>query len=249
MQRLLLLAAAVQQTNALAPAARRPEPARLEHTQNYRDATAASARFNNELQAKDKKKTVAIIGGGLSGLSCAKYLSDAGHAATVYEARDVLGGKVSAWQDKDGDWIETGLHIFFGAYPNMMNLLKELKIRDRLQWKPHRMSFAMRQNPGQFTNFEFPANVPASAEINQCVRPAWRYYLLFWPPRHSARVLGVLARGVLGLLTQTFDFRTGAGSLQHGRGDSHEPRDALARRQSQDGARAAADAHRGPGFY
>jgi hypothetical protein len=48
-----------------------------------------------------------------------------------------------------------------------------------------------------------------SAEINQCVRPAWRYYLLFWPPRRSARVLGVFARGVLGLLTRTFDFRTG----------------------------------------
>ena len=51
----------------------------------------------------------------------------------------------------------------------------------------------------------------ASAEINQCVRPAWRYYLLFWPPRSSARVLGVLARGVLGLLARTFDFRTGDG--------------------------------------
>merc|ERR1719261_549836 len=161
MQSLLVLAAVVQQTNALAPAARRPEPSRLENTQNYRDATAASARFNNELQAKDKKKTVAIIGGGLSGLSCAKYLSDAGHAATVYEARDVLGGKVSAWQDADGDWIDTGLHIFFGAYPNMMNLLKELKIRDRLQWKPHRMSFAMRQRPGEFTNFEFIPGIPA----------------------------------------------------------------------------------------
>jgi len=34
----------------------------------------------------------------------------------------VLGGKVSAWQDKDGDWIETGLHIFFGAYPNVNNV-------------------------------------------------------------------------------------------------------------------------------
>ena len=33
-----------------------------------------------------------------------------------------------------------------------------------------------------------------SAEINQRVRPVWRYYLLFWPPRRSARVLGVLAR-------------------------------------------------------
>ena len=51
--------------------------------------------------------------------------------------------------------------------------------------------------------------VKNSAEINLCVRPAWRYYLLFWPHRRSARVLGVLARGVLGLLTRTFDFRTG----------------------------------------
>ena len=42
-----------------------------------------------------------------------------------------------------------------------------------------------------------------SASINQCVRPAWRYYLLFWPPRRSARVLGVLARGILGLLART----------------------------------------------
>ena len=48
-----------------------------------------------------------------------------------------------------------------------------------------------------------------SAEINQCVRPAWRYYLLFWQPRRSTRVLGVLARGVLGLFTRTFDFCIG----------------------------------------
>ncbi len=46
--------------------------------------------------------------------------------------------------------------------------------------------------------------VTCCVEINQCVRPAWRYYLLFWPPRRSARVLGVLARGVLGFLTRTF---------------------------------------------
>ena len=58
---------------------------------------------------------VAIAGAGLAGLSCAKYLADAGHTPVVVEARDVLGGKVSAWQDADGDWIETGLHIFFGA--------------------------------------------------------------------------------------------------------------------------------------
>lgn len=38
---------------------------------------------------------VAVIGGGLAGLSCGKYLSDAGHLPIVLEARDVLGGKVA----------------------------------------------------------------------------------------------------------------------------------------------------------
>lgn len=116
-----------------------PKP-NLEDTDNYRAYSALSRSFSTTLKASEgQKKKVAIIGGGLSGLACAKYLSDAGHEPTVYEARDVLGGKVSAWQDEDGDWIETGLHIFFGAYPNMMNLFAELGIHDRLQWKVHKM--------------------------------------------------------------------------------------------------------------
>merc|ERR1712232_845308 len=86
---------------------------------------------------------------------------DAGHEPTVYEARDVLGGKVSAWQDEDGDWIETGLHIFFGAYPNMMNLFAELDIHDHLQWKLHKMIFAMQELPGEFTTFDFIPGIPA----------------------------------------------------------------------------------------
>ena len=76
---------------------------------------------------------VAIAGAGLAGLSCAKYLTDVGHTPIVLERRDVLGGKVAAWKDEDGDWYETGLHIFFGAYPNMLQLFKELDIEDRLQ--------------------------------------------------------------------------------------------------------------------
>ena len=38
------------------------------------------------------------MGGGLSGLACAKYLVDAGHEPLVLEGRNTLGGKVSAWQ-------------------------------------------------------------------------------------------------------------------------------------------------------
>jgi len=129
-------------------------------TDNYREGEALSRKMSS-YAGKGEKKTVAIIGGGLSGLSCAKYLADAGHKPIVIEARDVLGGKVSAWQDEDGDWIETGLHIFFGAYPNMMNIFKELGIEDRLQWKIHQMIFAMQELPGEFTTFDFIPGIPA----------------------------------------------------------------------------------------
>ncbi|EAZ89684.1 15-cis-phytoene desaturase [Crocosphaera chwakensis] len=103
---------------------------------------------------------VAIAGAGLAGLSCAKYLVDAGHTPIVLERRDVLGGKVAAWKDEDGDWYETGLHIFFGAYPNMLQLFKELGIEDRLQWKEHSMIFNQPETPGTYSRFDFP-NIPA----------------------------------------------------------------------------------------
>jgi 15-cis-phytoene desaturase len=137
-----------------------PTPKGIFDTDNYREGEALSRKMS-ALAGKGEKKTVAIIGGGLSGLSCAKYLADAGHKPIVIEARDVLGGKVSAWQDEDGDWIETGLHIFFGAYPNMMNIFKELDIHDRLQWKIHQMIFAMQELPGEFTTFDFIPGIPA----------------------------------------------------------------------------------------
>lgn len=103
---------------------------------------------------------VAIAGAGLAGLSCAKYLADAGHTPIVLERRDVLGGKVAAWKDEDGDWYETGLHIFFGAYPNMLQLFKELGIEDRLQWKQHSMIFNQPETPGTYSRFDFP-DLPA----------------------------------------------------------------------------------------
>ncbi len=99
---------------------------------------------------------VAIAGGGLAGLACAKYLVDAGHTPIVLESRNVLGGLVAAWKDEDGDWYETGLHAFFGAYPNMLQLMKELGIEDRLQWKEHALIFNQPEKPGTYSYFSVP---------------------------------------------------------------------------------------------
>ncbi|KAG9137646.1 hypothetical protein Leryth_011380 [Lithospermum erythrorhizon] len=134
----------------------RPE---LENTTNFLEAAAFSASFRTS--PPTKPLDIVIAGAGLAGLSTAKYLADAGHRPILLEARDVLGGKVAAWKDDDGDWYETGLHIFFGAYPNVQNLFGELGINDRLQWKEHSMTFAMPSKPGEFSRFDFPEVLPA----------------------------------------------------------------------------------------
>ncbi|XP_030553180.1 15-cis-phytoene desaturase, chloroplastic/chromoplastic [Rhodamnia argentea] len=155
----------------------RPE---LENTVNFLEAAKLSASFRSATRPAKPLKVV-IAGAGLAGLSTAKYLADAGHQPLLLEARDVLGGKVAAWKDADGDWYETGLHIFFGAYPNVQNLFGELGIDDRLQWKEHSMIFAMPNKPGEFSRFDFPEALPAP--FNGILAILKNNEMLTWPDK------------------------------------------------------------------
>lgn len=83
-----------------------------------------------------------IAGGGPAGFACAKWLTDRGYEVVLLEKRDVPGGKVSAWRDADGDWVESGLHVFFGAYRNLLGFLHECGLNDCFDWKPAEMVFA-----------------------------------------------------------------------------------------------------------
>lgn len=164
----------IQTLNAQAP----PD---LERTSKpYRDARESLLEIKNLPRPKSPKKVI-IIGGGLSGLSAAKHVVDSGNIPIVVEARSLLGGKIAAWKDDDGDAVETGLHVFFGAYPNMMNLFRDLGISDRLQWKDHAMLFA-RQNSKkrEFSTFDFP---PLPAPLNAGVAILGNADLLTWPEK------------------------------------------------------------------
>ncbi|MEA5578846.1 15-cis-phytoene desaturase [Anabaena sp. UHCC 0451] len=134
------------------------------------------------MRVANTKCSVAIAGAGLAGLSCAKYLTDLGYTPILLERRDVVGGKVAAWKDADGDWYETGLHIFFGAYPNMLQLFKELDIEDRLQWKEHSMIFNQPEAPGTYSRFDFP-DIPAP--LNGVVAILGNNDMLTWPEKIS----------------------------------------------------------------
>ncbi|EYU21253.1 hypothetical protein ABFS82_09G129800 [Erythranthe guttata] len=155
----------------------RPE---LDNTVNYLEAALLSSSFRNTPRP-NKPLEVVIAGAGLAGLTTAKYLADAGHKPILLEARDVLGGKIAAWKDEDGDFYETGLHIFFGAYPNMQNLFGELGINDRLQWKEHSMIFAMPSKPGEFSRFDFPEILPAP--LNGILAILKNNEMLTWPEK------------------------------------------------------------------
>jgi 15-cis-phytoene desaturase len=86
---------------------------------------------------------VVVCGGGLAGLAAAKTLVDNNFEVELLEQRAILGGKVSAWRDDDGDWIETGLHVFFGAYEEIYALMKEIGIYDRILWKEHKLTYTL----------------------------------------------------------------------------------------------------------
>ncbi len=141
-------------------------------------------------------RRVLVLGGGLAGLSTAKHLVDAGHIPIVLEARNLLGGKVAAWKDADGDVSETGLHVFFGAYPNTMTLFEDLNISSRLQWKKHQLLFAKKRTnlvvdstnnnlpvapaTDRWATFDFP-NLPAP--FNAAVAILSNPDLLTWPEK------------------------------------------------------------------
>lgn len=44
----------------------------------------------------------------------------------IYESRKFIGGKVGSFQDKAGNHIEMGLHVFFGCYNNLFRLLTKV---------------------------------------------------------------------------------------------------------------------------
>lgn len=69
--------------------------------------------------------SVAIIGGGISGLSTAYYLSKAGISCTLIEARPRLGGVIQTEHIQDCV-VEAGPDSFLSAKPHAMDLIREL---------------------------------------------------------------------------------------------------------------------------
>lgn len=120
--------------------------------------------------AKPTKTTVAILGGGVAGLSAAHELAERGFKVTVYEGGTVLGGKARSFGVKDSGPdsrpplpAEHGFRFFPGFYKHLPDTMARI---------PYRPSGTVADNLVTATrltvefvgeaNLVFPARLPVS---------------------------------------------------------------------------------------
>ena len=76
---------------------------------------------------------IGIIGAGIAGLAAALRLTKAGHQVTLYEGAPFLGGQASTF-DVGGGRLEKGYHHLFTSDVDIIDLIEELGLTDRLAW-------------------------------------------------------------------------------------------------------------------
>ena len=98
---------------------------------------------------------VIVIGAGMAGLACAKYLLDKNIQPLVLEASDAVGGRVRT--DKvDGFLLDRGFQILLTAYPEAQRLLNY----DALDLKNFRSGALIRTEQNDFAIMTDPFKEP-----------------------------------------------------------------------------------------
>ncbi len=91
-------------------------------------------------------KHIAIIGSGISGLTCGYYLTKMGADITMFESEDYIGGHTHTVEtDFEGEQaaIDTGFIVFNDrTYPHFIKLMEEIGVG----YQPSEMSFSVRND-------------------------------------------------------------------------------------------------------
>ncbi|MBP7215049.1 MAG: FAD-dependent oxidoreductase [Candidatus Kapabacteria bacterium] len=105
----------------------------------------------------EKRKNIAIIGAGISGISAAMELIDKDVAIDIFEAKKTIGGRVACFEDNlTGDKIDNGKHLMVGAYSNFFDLLSKLNsFKDLYFQKYFNVNFISKTGSFKFSNGKF----------------------------------------------------------------------------------------------
>jgi protoporphyrinogen oxidase len=83
---------------------------------------------------------VGIVGGGITGLTTAYRLLQAGHQATIFEAATALGGLASSTQVQ-GVWVDRFYHCILPSDTALLSLVAEIGLGGDIYWRDTEMGF------------------------------------------------------------------------------------------------------------
>jgi squalene-associated FAD-dependent desaturase len=82
-----------------------------------------------------QRPTVAIIGGGLAGLSAGSALADAGYQVELFERRPYLGGRASSYElPGTGEVVDNCQHVLLGCCTNLIDFYRRLSVEQQIRW-------------------------------------------------------------------------------------------------------------------
>jgi len=152
---------------------------------------------------------VAVIGGGISGLSTALRLQQEGHEAVVLETRDRTGGNIRT-EEWMGCRVEWGPNGFLDNEPATLTLIEQLGLKDRMQ---HARSAAakryifragkLRALPGSPRQFLTSDCLPLGARLRVLLEP-WSKPPPKGPESVRAFAARHLGRGAADILVDAF---------------------------------------------
>ena len=79
--------------------------------------------------------SVAIVGGGLAGLSAGSALAEAGYRVELFERRPYLGGRASSYElPGTGEVVDNCQHVLLGCCTNLIDFYRRLGVERQIRW-------------------------------------------------------------------------------------------------------------------
>lgn len=99
---------------------------------------------------------IAILGGGLTGLTAAYDLAKKGHSVSLYEKEDGLGGLARGYKNEGWEWyLEKTIHHLFSNDKDILNFAEEIGFKSIFFQKPETSSLYKNSNSLRVPNSEF----------------------------------------------------------------------------------------------
>jgi len=109
-------------------------------------------------QQNSQRQTVAVIGGGLAGLSAGSALADAGYNVELFERRPYLGGRASSYElPGTGEVVDNCQHVLLGCCTNLIDFYRRLGVERQIRWYDE-ITFIL---PGGRSSTLRPGTLPA----------------------------------------------------------------------------------------